>query len=182
MDSGSECYRRFLEGDKNALAEIIRDNKDGMIFFLNGFCGNYAVAEDMTQETFIKLYVKKPKFHGKASFKTWLYRIARNTAVDYLRKNGRAESNFDTDYSDFAQNPEIEYFKEENTIQLHKSLCKLRSEYRQILWLIYFEGMSIDDASKILGKSKNNISVLLHRAKNSLKSELEKEGFSYENI
>lgn len=181
MDSGSECYHRFLEGDKNALAEIIRDYKDGMIFFLNGFCGNYAVAEDMTQETFIKLYVKKPKFHGRASFKTWLYRIARNTAVDYLRKSNRM-SDITEELTDFDENPEIEYFKEENKIQLHKSLCKLRSEYRQILWLIYFEGMSIDDASKILGKSKNNISVLLHRAKNSLKSELEKEGFSYENI
>ena len=182
MDNGASSYRRFLNGEKDALTEIIKEYKDGLTFFLNGFCCNLSEAEDMTQETFIKLYVKKPKFNGKSSFKTWLYRIGRNTAVDYLRKKSRGGDTLGEDFTDFSANPEIGYFREEDKRNLHKAMCRLKPEYRQILWLVYFESMSVGESAKILKKSENNTSVLLHRAKKSLKSELTKEGFDYENL
>ena len=87
MDNGACSYRRFLEGDEEGFVEIVRDYKDGLIFYLNSFVSNIHIAEDLTQETFIKLGLKRPKDLKKGSFKTWLYTIGRNTAVDYLRKN-----------------------------------------------------------------------------------------------
>ena len=182
MDNGASSYRRFLNGEKDALVEIIKEYKDGLTFFLSGFCGNLSEAEDMAQETFVKLYVKKPRFNEKSTFKTWLYRIGRNTAVDYLRKKSRSVDNLPENCTDCSANPEISYFREENRQNLHTAMCHLKPEYRQILWLMYFEAMSIGDSSKILKKSENNTSVLLHRAKNALKSELIKEGFDYENL
>ena len=62
MDNGASSYRRFLEGDSNGIVEIIRDYKDGLILYLNGIVQNLYVAEDLTEDTFVKLVVKKPYF------------------------------------------------------------------------------------------------------------------------
>ncbi len=85
MDRGSENYRRFLDGDEAGLAEIVRDYKDGLILFLNSFVNDIHLAED----TFVRLGTRKPKNRGKSSFKTWLYTIGRNLAIDHLRRESR---------------------------------------------------------------------------------------------
>ena len=185
MDNGASSYRRFLNGEKDALIEIIKEYKDGLTFFINGITKDLSAAEDITQETFIKLYVKKPRFNGKSSFKTWLYRIGRNTAVDYIRHNAKTDTvtlNDSAELTDYSANPENGYFDRQRKAAVHKALCSLKTEYHQVLWLVYFEGMNNDEVSKVLGKSKNNISVLLHRAKEALKSELKKEGLDSEDI
>lgn len=184
MDNGSESYRRFLSGDKDGLVEIIRDYKDGLMLFINGFTKNIFTAEEITQEVFVKLYVKKPKFSGKSSFKTWLYAIGRNTAVDCLRKKGETEfvPIENTDFLSELTSTEASWFKQQNRLAVHTALEKLKPEYHQILWLIYFEEMNNEQAATVMGKSKNNTAVLLHRAKESLKTEMIKEGFNCEDL
>ncbi len=90
MDNGAGSYRRFRdEGDENGLAEIIRDHSDGLILYINSIVGNIHTAEDLAEDTFVFLGTKKPKDNGKASFRTWLYTIGRNKAIDYLRRNSK---------------------------------------------------------------------------------------------
>ena len=67
MENGAECYRRFLDGDRDALVEIIREYRDGMILFVDGVVNNFSLAEDIVQEVFIKLVVKKPKYSENES-------------------------------------------------------------------------------------------------------------------
>ena len=81
MDNGASSYRRFLDGDDNGLAEIVRDYSDGLILYLNGIVCNIFVAEDLMEETLYKIITKKPRFNAKYSFKTWLYTIGRNVAM-----------------------------------------------------------------------------------------------------
>lgn len=185
MDNGASSYRRFLDGEKNALIEIVRDYKDGLMLFLYGFVKNIDIAEELTQETFIKLYVKKPRFNGKSSFKTWLYRIGRNTAVDYIRHVSKADVvalENSTDIADISESVESAYLKRQDRIIVHKALRRLKPEYYQVLWLVYFEDMRNEEVAGIMKKRSENISVLLHRAKKSLKNELLKENFDYENL
>ena len=59
---------------------------DGLILFINGFVNNFAVAEDLADETFFELMSGKSRYKGRCSFKTWLYKIGRNNAVDHLRR------------------------------------------------------------------------------------------------
>lgn len=185
MDNGASSYLRFLDGDDNGIVEIIRDYKDGLILYLNGFTDNIYSAEELMEETFVKLVIKKPKFKGKCSFKTWLYAIGRNVAIDYLRHNSKISAAPIDDYAGVSgdeESLEQSYLKEELKITVHKALCKLKPEYRQILYLIYFEDFDNASAATIMKKSKRQIENLIYRAKAALKSELEKEGFVYEKL
>lgn len=184
MDSGETSYRRYISGDDEGLVEIIRDYKDGLILYLNGITGNISLAEEIMEDTFFRIAVKKPLFKGKSSFKTWLYSIARNSAIDEMRKNSRFSSFPIDDYKHIAdeENIENEYIKEEQKIMLHKALNNLDADYRQILYLTYFEDFSVGESAVIMKKSKKQISNLLYRAKQALRNELEKGGFVYEKL
>ena len=185
MDNGASSYRRFLDGDDKGLAEIVRDYKDGLILYLNGFVNNISVAEELMEETFFKIITKKPRFVAKHSFKTWLYSIGRNVAVDYLRHNSKQADVSVDDIEDYLKDEydlEKMYIIEERKIAVHKALRKLHPEYRQVLWLLYFENFSNTDAATIMKKNARQMKNLVYRAKNALKSELDKEGFIYEEL
>lgn len=70
MDNGASSYRRFLDGDDEGIVELIKDYKDGLTLYLNGYVNNIFVAEELMEETFFKLMMKKLRFNGKFSFKT----------------------------------------------------------------------------------------------------------------
>ena len=185
MDNGASSYRRFLEGDDDGIVEIIKDHKDGLMLYLNSFVQNIHLAEDLTEDTFVKLIARKPRFSGKSTFKTWLYSIGRNVALDFLRKNAKLPTvsaeeamTLIADEADVAR----QYLCSERKLQVHKALKQLNDEYRQVLVLVYFEDFQNDQVASIMGKSKKQIENLVYRAKLSLKSELEKEGFVYEDL
>ena len=92
MDHGAASYRRFLDGDDEGFVEIVRVYNDGLILYLNSFVNNISVADELAEDAFVKLGVKKPRYTGKSSFKTWLYAIGRNVAIDYIRKNAKKRS------------------------------------------------------------------------------------------
>lgn len=182
MDNGAGSYRRFLAGDDDGFVEIVRDYKDGLTFYLYGFVRNETIAEELTEDTFFKLLVKKPRYTEKCSFKTWLYTIGRNVALDYLRHNSKnADINLDIVLKD-EENLEKNYLKEERKITVHRAMSKLKPEYRQVLHLAYFEDFNNGQTAKIMKKNKRQIENLLYRAKLSLKDELNKEGFIYEEL
>ena len=185
MDNGASSYRRFLNGDDEGLTLIIKDYKDGLILYLNGYVNNIYVAEEIMEETFFKLAVKKPKFNEKSSFKTWLYTIGRNVAIDYIRHNSKILTSSIEDVENYLKdetNLENLYIKSEGKIIVHKAMSDLKPEYYQVLWLCFFEELSNQEAAHIMGKSKRQIENLLFRAKQSLKLLLDKEGFQYEKL
>ena len=185
MDIGASSYRRYLDGDDTGLVEIIKEYKDGLTLYINGYVNDIFVAEDLMEETFFKLATKKPRFSGKSTFKTWIFAIARNVSVDYLRRYSKTVTSSIDEYGNFSVeefNVEKGYLVEEQEIILHRIMKKLKNEYFQVLYLVYFEGFSNNEAAKIMKKSKRQIENLIYRAKKKLKSELEKEGFEYEEL
>ena len=185
MDNGASSYRRFLDGDDNGIIEIVDNYKDGLILYLNGYVNNIFIAEELTEDTFFRLITKKPKFSGKSTFKSWLYAIGRNIAVDYIRHNSKMliapAEDFENHLTE-VQSLEESYIKEERKIIVHKALYQLMPEYRNVLWLVYFENFSNKETAIVLKKNERQIKNLLYRAKKSLKSKLEKEGFEYEEF
>ena len=185
MDNGASSYRRFLDGDDKGLSEIVRDYRDGLILYLNGIVNNISTAEELMEETFFKIITKKPKFNAKYSFKTWLYTIGRNVAIDYLRHNAKQSDTAFDDLENYIRDEydlEKLYIIEERKITVHRALRKLNTEYRQVLWLLYFDGLSNVEAAIVMKKSSRQMKNLVYRAKSTLKSELDKEGFVYEEL
>ena len=184
MDKGADDYRRFLDGDVTGLAEIIGEYREGLILFVNGIVHDLHDAEDITEDTFVRLLVKTPAFSGKSSFKTWLYSIAHNIALDYLKslKNGRLSAGTDCGGIGYVEEDvESAYIKEENALRLHGIIKTLPDDYRQVLYLTYFENFDNASAAKIMKKNKRQIENLVYRAKKALKARLLEEGFEYEN-
>ena len=184
MDTGESSYRRFLDGDDYGMEELVRDYKDGLLLYLNSFINNIYIAEDCVQDTFIKLAVKKPKFRGDSSFKTWLYKIGRNIAISNIRKNSKRNDTLIDECENISADTDIErdYLHEEQKITVYKAMNKLKMDYQQVLYLTYFEGFSNTETAKIMKKSRKQIENLLYNAKKYLKSELEKEGLHYEGL
>ena len=123
---------------------------------------------------------RKPEYEeGKASFKTWLYRIARNLAVDHLRKTSREVLYLPEDFDGFAPLSEDvgqELAREEEKSAVHAAMKRLRDKYRRVLWMKYFAGMNADEIAVLLNRSTQSVYGLLKRAKEKLRGELKKEG------
>lgn len=185
MDNGASSYRRFLEGDDNGITEIVTEYKDGLLLYLNSYVNNIYIAEELMEDTFFRLIIKRPIFFNRYSFKTWLYTIGRNIAIDYLRKQAKISDRAIEDYEKLLiEEEELEknYFREERKIIVRRAMGKLKEEYREVLYLSYFEELTNAEAGKVMHKNKSQIEMLLYRAKKSLRGILEKEGFQYEEL
>ena len=184
MDPGESSYRRYLDGDDTGMETLVRMYMDGLLLYLNSILHDPHAAEDCVQDTFIRLAVRKPKFRGGSSFRTWLYAIGRNTALSALRKAKRQGTALTDACSAIpAQaDPEQDILRSEQRIAVQRAMGQLKPDYRQVLCLSYFEGFSNPEAARIMGKRKRQIENLLANAKKALRRELEKEGFEYEEL
>lgn len=182
MEQELNSYQRFLDGDPEGLCQIIGTYKDGLILYLNSLLNDLSLAEELAEDVFVKLVLKKPRFLGRSAFKTWLYAIARNIAMDNLRQRNRQPVSLEEHRcTDEEASLEDSYIQQEDKIRLHQCIKQLKAEYRQVLWLAYFEDFSYQQIGKIMKKSTHSIETMAYRARLALKQILIKEGFSYED-
>ena len=181
MDNGENSYRRFLVGDKEGLYEIICEYREPLILYLNSIVQNIHIAEELAEDTFFELAAHKPDFSGKSSFKTWLYSIGFNIAAKQFRKRANITLvPIDAQEILDEENIEKNYLKNERDRMIHKSLHKLKTEYRQVLYLSFFECLKNEETALIMKKSKRQVENLLYNAKKALRAELERSGYDYE--
>lgn len=169
-------YRRFLAGDPTAFEEIVNAYRISLTGFILSTIRDENAAEDIAAEVFAHLFLKKEAFAFRSSLKTYLFAIAKNKAKKWLKKNSRINL-----YSESGENtsPEDIFFQDEKKKMLYRCLTRIKEEYRQILYLLYWEECSYNEIAKILKKSKKQIANLSFRGKQALKKEMEREGFEY---
>ena len=183
MTSSEESYRDFLNGDKAAFSVIIDLFRENLIFFICRYVGNEDTAEDIAAECFAELIIHPKRFSFNSSLKTYLFSIAHNKSVNYIKKNKRlvllesedaAEKR--KEYVDF----ENDVLRNEQSVLLHDALPKLKEDYRTALHLVYFENMTYRETAEIMKKTVKQIDNYVSRGKTALKKILEEEGFVYE--
>lgn len=183
MDCGASNYNRFVNGDESGLCDIVKQYSDGLLLFINEFVKDYYTAEDLMEDTFAELLVRRHSFRGESLFKTYLYKIGRNKALNYLKKQSRIKllcPEAEKQAADENSLIEAELLHSERNRLLHQAIQKLKFDYRQILHLLYFEDMSYCEAGYVMKKNTKQIKNLAYRAKQALKRQLEKEeGFEY---
>lgn len=185
MDRGADNYRRFLGGDDSAMEELVEEYRDGMILFVNGYVKNLHTAEEVAEDVFFRLAVKKPRYRPSASFRTWLYTIARNEAISHLRRDSRGRTEELDSGEQLASDGDLlvrGIIESERAIEVHRAMAELKPEYSAVLYLTFFEELSVSETAAVMKKSRKQIGNLLYRAKIALRSALEKEGFVYEEL
>ena len=192
QDEGIVLYRRFLDGDEQALEALVSLYRRGLLRFIYGYVQDIALAEDLVQETFVALYFRRVyKERKDASFKTYLYKIARNKCLNAIKKRKRKkEVSLDameenntlspTDEGEFiayAYGADAQEGLEEGEKRLavRKALDGLKAEYREVLILRYFEDLSVERIAKVTKKKTKQVYNLLARGKSALKEILDTE-------
>ncbi len=179
-DRGAALYRDFLGGKAQALEELVKLYGDGLTRFAYCIVRDDAAAEDVTADTFAALIARRKKFREEAKFKTYLYAAARNRAIDYVRRRRKdlplrgLENVLTGESSD-------DILRQERYETLYTCMQALPAPYKEVLYLIYFDGFSVKETCRILKKSAKQVYNLTSRARSTLKLRLEKEGFSHEN-
>ena len=154
------------------------------MLFRSRYVNNIHIAEELAEDTFFKIVTRKPRFIAGGSFKTWLYTIGRNIAINYIRQAKKIsdapieEINASSDEC----NLEETYIREEQKIVIHRALSKINADYSKVLYLKFFEDLNNEQIAMVLKKSRRQIENMLYQAKQALKSELGKEGFHYEGL
>ena len=174
MDTSTELYLQYLGGNVDALRQLVERYSDGLVRFAYTFVASSSVAEDIMEDTFATVIASKRRFSPRATFKTYLYKIARNKCLDYIRFHKKFVPLSDLENVltfDDAEDAE----KRERNRTLYECLQRLPREYRDVLQLTYLEGFDTQQVCSIMRKNTKQVYNLLSRAKKSLKILLEKE-------
>lgn len=178
MDNGASSYRRFLDGDESAFDDITNELFRGLVFFVNRYVRDPYAAEDIAIDVFSELIIHKNRYNFKTSLKTYLYMMGRSRALDYLKRGKKLSFTELTDSAALSceqQLLEEAVLKDKRRKAVNEAVSALPEKMREVVYLVYFEEMTYDEAAKVLGKSKKQVDNLLYRAKKELRVILEEE-------
>ena len=155
--SDEKLILRFQEGDINAYNELVKRYKDRLLNFVLRYFNNVEQAEDVVQDTLIKLYTHASYYKNVAKFSTWIFTIAKNNSLTELRKNKRKKTDSlwteDGQIIDINSKEESLDSKVQNEIaidQLNKFLDEIPENFRMAVVLRDFQELSYEEISKIL--------------------------------
>ena len=175
------AYQRYLDGDSHAANLLVEKYGDALTLYICGYLNDPHEAEDLMIEAFSRLFAKERPIRGAGSFQAYLYKTARNLALRH--RQGRWHALLRLDELSFEPQSDVladtALLRSERNRQLYRALQKLKAEYREVLYLIYFEDMSYRGAAAVMAKSEQQVTNLVHRGKQSLRTILEQEGFVY---
>ncbi|MFD3449874.1 RNA polymerase sigma factor [Microbacteriaceae bacterium 4G12] len=164
---------------KEEIADWYDQHSKSVLSFILLMVKDYQQAEDLTHDTFVKAYLYFDSFKHHSSEKTWLFSIAHNLTVDFLRK-GRSVMFFKEIFllqKDYSPLPEEVFQIKEESVEIYKALSELKDTYREVIILRKIKDFSIADTAKILGCSESKVKSTLFRAIPALKKQLKKEGY-----
>lgn len=179
-DNDKHYYRKFMNGDNRSFEVLVIEHKDHLIYFIYRIVQNITIAEDLAQDTFVEILLHKERYTYQVSFKTYLYTIARNKAIDYIRKNQKMMLVEEMPEQEDGKNLERQIIKEEDKRLLYQAMNQMKEEYRMAVMLIDLEEMTYAQAARVLDKSDVQMKILIHRARKQLAKRMEREGFTYE--
>src|SRR5712691_11347312 len=177
--SDQELMRIVQAGDFSPASEIYDRYSSRIYNFAYRFLKNSEVAEDATQEVFVKMLKHANQFHGDAKLSTWLFSIAANWCRDYLRKaDNRAKDSDDVLVTLPAPNelsPERRLEQREDEHRVQRALSALTPEQREAILLSRYQGLSYAEIAQIAGCSEGAVKTRVFRAMETLKKALTAE-------
>ncbi|MFS0637812.1 sigma-70 family RNA polymerase sigma factor [Mesobacillus foraminis] len=174
-----ELFTEVIETDDKDLLidEIMHRHGQEILQLVYSYVKNRSIAEDLTQDIFVKCYKSLHTYSGKARIRTWLWRIAINHCKDYL-KSWYARNVILTEKETepvYHQDKTVEQtvIQKGEDQELAEAVMELPIKYREVIYLFYFEELSIKEISEVTDIKENTVKTRLRRAKDLLKERLE---------
>src|SRR6185295_15729374 len=161
MKTDEELIESYESGNESAFSELVERHLPALYTFLTRMVGSREEAEDIAQNTFLKAWKYLRRYKKGANFKTWLFAIARNSAIDHLRKKkmlyfgsfskNESDDEFEHSLKDMEPLQDISFDAHLKVEALEDALQQLSPLYREIILLHYREGLTLEESSKVLG-------------------------------
>ena len=180
----------FISGNDAAFTQLVTRYKDQIINYVNTMVGNYDIAADLAQETFLRVYKNIDRYNSLYQFSTWIYRIATNLAIDEIRyrkrrgqvfyrnvwenqTDGAAAEEREFALCDSSRGPGDEVLRKESGRVLGDAIRSLPPKYRTAFVMKEVQELPYDEIARILKTSPGTIKSRLHRARELLQRKLE---------
>src|SRR5215475_687708 len=182
LDYDAELMLRVKDGDGASFGLLLEKHRSAVIHFLYRMVQNHAVAEELAQEVFLRVYRSRSTYEPTAKFTTWLFRIATHLALNALRdgKNERSQERLDADTSDL---PTRQVADQRQTVEQHmvyqarleevrKAVATLPEKQRAAVLMHKYEEMEYSQIARVLSCSESAVKSLLFRAYETLRARL----------
>lgn len=182
-----QCIKKAAQGDASAFEELVVRYQEQVYRLCLRMSGNAEDAADLTQEAFVKVWKNLDTFQFDAAFSTWLYRLASNCCLDFLRSKKRRptvsltmetdeEDEQTVELPDESPTPEEAAISKEERENLQLAMQSIEPEQRQILTLRVVNDLSYTDIAQVLGIREGTVKSRLSRARESLRKKLTEIG------
>ena len=182
-----ELVQRAKAGDQDAFAQLVRDNEKRVYNLALRMVGDPDDALDLSQEAFLNAWKGLGGFKGDSAFSTWVYRLASNVCLDFLRAKKRRQELVDPAHSlddqdastppvDEGLRPDEQLERKERSASLHRALGDLPDHHRQILVMRELSGLSYQEISQVLKLDLGTVKSRLTRARTALRKLLLADG------
>lgn len=174
------------KGDQRAFAEIVELFKDKIFHLAFRMLNNRHEAEDVVQDTFLRVYKNLERYDENQKFSTWIYRIGTNLCIDRLRKRKPvysldAEMNEQEGIDGYAlipsddRTPETELMLSETKEMIREAIDSLPAKYKSVMVLRYLNELSLQEISEVLDMPVTTIKTRVHRGREFLRKKLERK-------
>jgi len=183
-DKGKHDYalvqRAINDQDQRAYAELMERYRDSIYFMLLKMVNNTDDADDLTIEAFGKAFKRLSQYTPAFAFSTWLFKIASNNAIDYIRKKRIKALSLDQGYTnddgdsigfevkDSSLDPEETFEKKQRVLKMREVVSTLKPRYRELVEMRYFQELSYEEISKELDIPLGTVKAQLFRAREFL--------------
>ena len=187
--SDAELAREALAGSEAAYRELVTRYATPAVNFIFRFVRDRALAEDLAQEGFLRVYQRLNTFDRERKFSSWFFQVLRNITIDYLRINRLPTSSLDelaeegnqgASVDRVSASPEELAGQSELATAMGAALSRIRPEYREVVVLRYQEGLTQPEIAEILGIPSGTVKTYLHRARKELAGILAEQGWGGE--
>jgi RNA polymerase sigma-70 factor (ECF subfamily) len=167
------------------IKKLYHEHSDGIFRFIFFTVGDIQLAEDLTHDTFLSAFKSIDNFAGRSTEKTWLYCIARNITLDFIRKKKTIKWILESLHPGLSSSdplPQEILILGESEDELYQALNKLKRQYRMVIYFRKIKEFSISETAHILGWKESKVKTNLNRGLHALKIQLAKEGYAHEPV
>jgi RNA polymerase sigma-70 factor, ECF subfamily len=175
-----ELIGRILSGETHLYSELVERHKQALFLMLVRVSGDLAIAEELTQETFVRAYFNLQRYRGDARFSTWVIRIGLNASHSYFRsrrylEQRRTQPLETVEIQCMQSDPESQITVAQQQHLVRCAVQALKPKYREVIMLCAFEGMSYPQAAEVLGISVGTVCSRMNRAYHQLRKLISRE-------